>query len=110
MSTRNLSEDQFGPMYHGTKAILKHGLVLPGSSGLAYATSYDGSAQLFGHTKMPEGEVGPNKVYKVTPLSDDVKTKRGKFKGETHYISPSGFMVLGEHEMPKSALIGRSKK
>jgi len=105
----NLSPQQFGPMYHGTKAILKHGLVLPGSSGLAYATSYDGSAQLFGSTKMPEGEVGPNKVYKVTPLADDVKTKRGKFKGETHYISPTGFMVLGEHEMPKSALIGRSK-
>jgi hypothetical protein len=97
MSTRNLSEDQFGPMYHGTKAILKHGLVLPGSSGLAYATSDAGSADLFGHTKMPEGEVGPNKVYKVTPLSDDVKTKKGKFKGETHYISQSGFMVLGEH-------------
>ena len=58
---------------------------------------------------MPEGEVGPNKVYKVTPLADDVKTKKGKFKGETHYISPSGFMVLGEHEMPKSALIGRKK-
>ena len=109
MTRRNLSEQQFGPMYHGTKAILKHGLVLPGSSGLAYATSYDGSAQLFGSTKMPEGEVGPNKVYKVTPLADDVKTKRGKFKGETHYISPTGFMVLGEHEMPKSALIGRSK-
>ena len=107
---QNLSEEQFGPMYHGTKAILKHGLVLPGSSGLAYATSYDGSAQLFGSTKMPEGEVGPNKVYKVTPLANDVKTKKGKFKGETHYISASGFMVLGEHEMPKSALIGRTKK
>jgi hypothetical protein len=46
---------------------------------------------------MPEGEVGPNKVYRVTPLADDVKTKKGKFKHETHYISQSGFMVLGEH-------------
>lgn len=95
---QNLSQEQFGPMYHGTKAILKNGLVLPGSSGLAYATSDAGSADLFGHTKMPEGEVGPNKVYRVTPLANDVQTKKGKFKGETHYISSSGFMVLGEHK------------
>jgi hypothetical protein len=94
----NLSGEQFGPMYHGTKALLNHGLVLPGSSGLAYATSDPGSADLFGHTKMPEGKTGPNKVYKVTPLANDVTTKKGKFKGETHYISSTGFMVLGEHK------------
>ena len=95
---RNLSNQQFGPMYHGTRAILKGGLVLPGSSGVAYATSDPGSARLFGHTKMPEGEVGPNRVYRVTPLAEDVATKRGNFRGETHYISPTGFMVLGDHD------------
>ena len=93
----NLSGQQFGPMYHGTKAILKSGLVLPGSSGLAYATSEPLSADLFGATKMPEGETGPNKVYRVMPLTNDVTTKKGQFKHETHYISPTGFVVLGEH-------------
>ena len=98
MSTRNLSEEQFGPMYHGTKAILKHGLVLPGSSGLAYATSDAGSADLFGHTKMPEGEVGPNKVYKVKPVSNEVREESGNVEGERFYSSPHGFMITGEHK------------
>lgn len=94
----NLSQDQFGPMYHGTRAILEHGLVLPGSSGLAYATSDPAAAKMFGETKLPTGKIGPNKVYKVTPLSKSVTAKPGNYEGETHYSTPHGFKVLGEHE------------
>jgi hypothetical protein len=85
-------------MYHGTKAIIKDHIIRPGTGGLAYATSDPGSAELFGKTKLPSGEVGGNKVYKVMPLSDDVSTARGKFKDETHYSSATGFIILGENE------------
>jgi hypothetical protein len=94
----NLSKQQFGPMYHGTKAVIKDHIIRPGTGGLAYATSDPGSAELFGKTKLPSGEVGENKVYKVMPLSDDVSTARGKFKDETHYSSATGFIILGENE------------
>ena len=89
----NLSQQ----LFHGTKAVLKGHIIHPGPSGVAYATTDPGSAELFGRTKLPEGEVGENKVYRVMPLGNDVKTKRGKFKGETHHLSSTGFLVLGEH-------------
>ena len=94
----NLSQQQFGPMYHGTKAVIKGVSIDPGANGLAYATSDPGSAELFGKTKMPSGEVGENKVYRVIPKAKDVSTKKGQFKGETHYSSPSGFIIMGEHK------------
>jgi hypothetical protein len=90
---RNLSE----AMFHGTKAVIKDNLIKPGSTGMAYATSDPSAAKMFGDTKLPEGEVGKNKVYKVMPLSDDVIAKKGNLENETHYASPTGFLVLGEH-------------
>ena len=93
----HLSPQQFGPMYHGTKAVIDGVRIMPGASGMAYASSDPGSAELFGRTKMPDGKVGENKVYKVIPAANDVVTKKGNFKGETHFMSPSGFIIMGEH-------------
>ena len=89
----NLSQQ----LVHGTRAVLKGHIIHPGPSGYAYATTDPGSAELFGKTKLPEGEVGENKVYRVMSLGTDNVTKKGKFKGETHHLSPTGFLVLGEH-------------
>jgi hypothetical protein len=96
----NLSKQQFGPMYHGTKAVIKDHIIRPGTGGLAYATSDPGSAELFGKTKTPSGEVEENKVYRVMPLAQDVSTKAGNFKGETHYSSPTGFFITGQYFPP----------
>ena len=82
-------------LFHGTKAVIKGNIITPGPSGFAYATTDKGSAELFGKTKMPEGELGDNKVYRVMSLGETT-TKPGNFKGETHHISDTGFLILGE--------------
>lgn len=87
----NLSQQ----LFHGSRAKIEGPIIHPGPSGFAYATTDRGSAELFGKTKLPEGEVGENKVYRVMPLGE-TKTKKGQFKGETHHISDQGFLILGE--------------
>ena len=87
----NLSQQ----LFHGTRAKIEGQIIRPGASGFAYATTDRGSAELFGRTKLPEGEVGENKVYRVMPMGN-VTTKPGNFRGETHHISDTGFIILGE--------------
>ena len=100
----NLSKQQFGPMYHGTRADVSGGFVLPavtegeGRMARAWATSDPDQARFFGETKMPKGaEKNPVKVYKVSPVSDEVKEESGNIEGERFYSSPHGFMITGEH-------------
>jgi len=102
---KNLSQQQFGPMYHGTRADVSGGFILPavtegeGRMARAWATSDPGQARFFGETKMPKGaEKNPVKVYKVSPVSDEVKEESGNIEGERFYSSPHGFMITGEHE------------
>jgi hypothetical protein len=101
----HLSQKQFGPMYHGTRADVSGGFILPamtegeGRQARAWATSDPGQARFFGETKMPLGaEKNPVKVYKVAPVSDEVKEESGNVEGERFYSSPHGFMVMGEHK------------
>ena len=101
----NLSKKQFGPMYHGTRADVSGGFILPhvtegeGPNARAWATSDPGQARFFGETKLPIGaEKRPVKVYRVTPVSDNVREESGNVEGERFYSSPHGFMVLGEHD------------
>jgi hypothetical protein len=48
---------------------------------------------------MPLGaEKNPVKVYKVAPVSNEVKEESGNIEGERFYSSPHGFMVMGEHK------------
>jgi hypothetical protein len=105
MSNRNLSEEQFGPMYHGTRADVSGGFILPhvtegeGPNARAWATSDPGQARFFGETKLPIGaEKRPVKVYKVAPVSDEVRVESGNVEHEKFFSSPHGFMVLGEHK------------
>ena len=90
----NLSKQQFGPMYHGTRADVSGGFVLPavtegeGRMARAWATSDPDQARFFGETKMPKGaEKNPVKVYKVSPVSDEVKEESGNIEGERFYSS-----------------------
>jgi len=101
----HLSQKQFGPMYHGTRADVSGGFILPamtegeGRQARAWATSDPGQARFFGETKMPLGaEKNPVKVYKVAPVSNEVKEESGNIEGERFYSSPHGFMVMGEHK------------
>jgi hypothetical protein len=89
------SDNLSSQLFHGTRAKIKGQIINPGPSGFAYATTDRGSAELFGKTKMPEGELGDNKVYRVMSLGETT-TKPGNFKGETHHISDTGFLILGE--------------
>ena len=105
MSNRNLSEEQFGPMYHGTRADVSGGFILPhvtegeGPNARAWATNDPGQARFFGETKLPIGaEKRPVKVYKVAPVSDEVRVESGNVEHEKFFSSPHGFMVLGEHK------------
>lgn len=82
-------------LFHGTRAKITGDIITPGPSGFAYATTDKAAAELFGKTKLPEGEVGENKVYRVRGMGN-VTTKKGNFKGETHHISDTGFLILGE--------------
>ena len=105
MSNRNLSEEQFGPMYHGTRAHIVGGVILPhvtggyGRQARAWATSDPGQARFFGETKMPIGfERSSVKVYRVKPVSNEVREESGNVEGERFYSSPHGFMITGEHK------------
>jgi hypothetical protein len=105
MSNRNLSEEQFGPMYHGTRADVSGGFILPhvtegeGPNARAWATSDPGQARFFGETKLPIGaEKNPVKVYRVAPVSNEVRVESGNVEREKFFSSPHGFMVLGEHK------------
>jgi hypothetical protein len=105
MSSRNLSPKQFPNMYHGTRADVSGGFIFPavtegeGRMARAWATSDPGQARFFGETKMPKGfEKNPVKVYKVEPVSKEVKEESGNIEGETFYSSPHGFMITGEHK------------
>jgi len=101
----NLSQEQFGPMYHGTRADVSGGFIFPavtegeGRMARAWATSDPEQARFFGETKMPKGaEKNPVKVYKVQPVSNEVKEESGNIEGERFYSSPHGFMITGEHK------------
>lgn len=82
-------------MFHGTRARLRGGVIAP-IGGAAYATSDPAAALMFAKTKLPDGPLSDPKVYKVEPIGD-VDQKPGNFPGETHYSSPLGFKVIGEH-------------
>jgi hypothetical protein len=48
---------------------------------------------------MPKGaEKNPVKVYRVQPVSNEVKEESGNIEGERFYSSPHGFMITGEHK------------
>ena len=101
----NLSRQQFGPMYHGTRADVSGGFIFPhvtegeGRQARAWATNDPGQARFFGETKLPKGfEKNPVKVYRVAPVSDEVREESGNVEHERFYSSPHGFMVLGEHK------------
>lgn len=101
----HLSKKQFPAMYHGTRADVSGGFIFPavtegeGRIARAWATSDPGQARFFGETKMPKGaENNPVKVYKVTPVSDQVKEEYGNVEGEKFYSSTHGFMITGEHK------------
>jgi len=88
-----------GPMFHGTRAGIKYGLVLPGVMGKAYATSDPEDAKFYGETKIASAaEVGqPVRVYKVEPVQPDEIQQQPGTKGSVHFVSNQGFMITGEH-------------
>jgi hypothetical protein len=92
-------------MYHGTRADVSGGFILPhvtegeGRMARAWATSDAGQARFFGETKRPLGaEKNPVKVYRVAPVSNEVRVESGNVEHEKFFSSPHGFMVLGEHK------------
>lgn len=88
-----LSEHQFGPMYHGTRADIKNGFIFPGQSGVAYATSDPEQARLYGETKFHDNE-NPVTVYRVSPVQpNEVQSRKGETEGETHYLTSQGFLI-----------------
>lgn len=104
MSAREHLGRQWPPMYHGTRADVSMGFILPhvtegeGPMAKAWATSDPGQARFFGETKMPLGrERHPVKVYRVVPVSDDVHEDSGNVEGERFYSTRHGFMITGEH-------------
>lgn len=100
----NLSKEQFPPMYHGTRAKVTGGVILPsvttgeGIHPYAWATSDPEQARFFGESKIPRvGERGSTRVYKVEPLTNEYHQEHGNLEGETFYKSPHGFKIVGEH-------------
>ena len=87
----NLSQQ----LFHGTRAKITGDIITPGPSGFAYATTDKAAAELFGKTKLPEGEVGENKVYLVEGLGK-VTVSPGNFPDEMHHASDTGFKIVGE--------------
>ena len=98
-------------LYHGTTADLTGQHVLPQNTdkevlvnkglphSVAWASNTPEAAALYSQPKT--GEKVPYTVYKVTPLnSDDVMSKPGPRLSieEKHYVSPSGFRILGIHK------------
>ena len=76
-----------GPMFHGTRADIKYGMVFPGNMGLAYASNDPEDARFYGETKIGSAEeVGkPVRVYKVEPVQpDEVRQQPGNKKGTIH--------------------------
>lgn len=101
----NLSKQQFPPMYHGTRAKIKGGVILPsavtgeGVHTRAWATSDPEQAVFFGESKIPRtGEVTFPTVYKVEPLTSEYHEEHGNVAGEMFYTSPHGFRIIGEHK------------
>lgn len=96
MYSQNLSEAQFGPMYHGTRAPVGDFVLPVGPTGIAYATSDPEQARVYGETKIPHGvdPSSPVRVYQVEPVQpDEVESVPGEKEGEVHYRSRQGFMV-----------------
>lgn len=96
----NLSQQQFGKMYHGTRAPLGSFVLPVGPTGIAYATSDPERARLYGETKFDAANKdNPVQVLEVTPVQpDEVESATGEHEGEIHYRSRQGFMVVGKHE------------
>lgn len=95
----NLSEGQFGKMYHGTRANVGNFVFPVGPTGMAYATSDPERARLYAETKFdPQHKDNPVQVLEVTPVQpDEVESVPGEHEAETHYRSRQGFMVTGKH-------------
>lgn len=87
----NLSQQ----LFHGTRAVIEGSRILP-LSGAAWATDSREAAEEYGKTKLPEGEVGPLKVYTVEPTKEMSTTEHPYRKGVKIYGSSTGFKIVGE--------------
>ena len=98
-------------LYHGTTADLTGTHVLPQNTSqevlahkglphsVAWASNTPEAASLYSQPKT--GDKVPYTIYKVAPLnSEDVMSKPGPRLGinEKHFVSPSGFRILGVHK------------
>lgn len=87
----NLSKE----LFHGTRAVIKGTHIVP-NRGAAWATDSKEAAEEYGKTKMPEGKIGPLKVYRVEPTDDMPETEHPYREGVKLYASAKGFKILGE--------------
>jgi hypothetical protein len=98
----HVNGDQFPPLYHGTKAIIKEGqgIHAKGYYQEAWASDSPDSARDYGRFKIPEGEIGPLRVYKVEPTSRSLLQRFPDplREGVYSYVTPLGFRIVGEHK------------
>lgn len=95
------SEHLHPALFHGTRAVINgKDIYARGMLGQAWASDDPESAREYGRTKLPEGEVGPLKVYQVTPIVKDMveKSPHPTREGVNNYSTPLGFRIVGEHK------------
>lgn len=100
-ASEHVSGTQFPPLYHGTRAIIKgKGIHAKGYYQEAWASDSPESARDYGHTKFPEGDIGPLRVYKVEPVGRELvqKVPDPMRAGVHNYVTPLGFRIVGEHK------------
>ena len=76
------SDNLSAQLFHGTRAVIQGKFIQ--STGLwheAWATDSPEAAELYGKTKLPNGAVGPLKIYKVEPMSKSAVEKMDKRSG-----------------------------
>lgn len=82
-------------LFHGTRAVVEGNRILP-LSGTAWATNSREAAEEYGKTKLPQGKVGPLKIYTVEPTESMSTSEHPYIKGAKNYASETGFKIVGE--------------
>jgi hypothetical protein len=82
-------------LFHGSRAVIKGRVI-----STPWSTDNPEAAREYGKTKLPDGETGPLKVYKVQPfhMPDVTSNPHPYMQGVTNYASPMGYMITGEHK------------
>jgi hypothetical protein len=82
-------------LFHGTRAVISGQVI-----NAPWSSDSPEAAREYGATKLPHGEIGPLRVYKVEPFShaETVASPHPYMEGVQNYESPYGYMITGEHK------------